>query len=62
MKLRWWIAGIIAAAASGVFVMKHFAESKEKDLSLVDNGNEKIYNEYTGNNYESEFEGTEFLI
>jgi predicted small secreted protein len=62
MKLRWWIVGTIAAVASGVLVMKHFAEGKEKYLRLVDNNNEKNYDEFPADIYESEFEGTEFLI
>ena len=62
MKLRWWIVGTIAVVASGVFVMKHFAENKEKYLRLVDNNNEKNYDEFPADIYESEFEGTEFLI
>jgi predicted small secreted protein len=62
MKLRWWIIGTIAAIASGVLIMKHFAESKEKYLRLVDNNNEKNYDEFPADIYESEFEGTEFLI
>jgi predicted small secreted protein len=62
MKLRWWIVGTIAVVASGVLVMKHCAESKEKYLRLVDNNNEKNYDEFPADIYESEFEGTEFLI
>jgi predicted small secreted protein len=62
MKLRWWIVGTIAAVASCVLVIKHFAESKDKYLRLVDNNNEKNYDEFPADIYESEFEGTEFLI
>jgi hypothetical protein len=62
MKLRWWIVGTIAVIASGVLVMKHFAESKEKYPHPVDNNNEKNYDEFPTDIYESEFEGTEFLI
>ena len=62
MKLRWWIAGTIAAVASGILVMKHFAEDKEKYLRLVDNNNEKNCDEIPLDIYGSEFEGTEFLI
>jgi hypothetical protein len=62
MKLRWWIAGTIIMVASGVLVLKHFTESREKSLRLVDNNNEKNYNEFPADTYESEFEGTEFLI
>jgi predicted small secreted protein len=62
MKLRWWIAGTIVVVASGVLVMKHFTESKDKYFRLVDNNNEKNYDEFPADIYESEFEGTEFLI
>ncbi len=62
MKLHWWIVGTVAALVSGMLVVKHFTESKEKYLLLVDNNNEKNYNEFTTDSYESEFEGTEFLI
>jgi predicted small secreted protein len=62
MKLRWWIVGTVAAVASSVFVMKYFAESKEKYLRLVSNNNEKNYSEFPADIDESEFEGTEFLV
>jgi hypothetical protein len=62
MKLRWWMVGTFAAVACGVLVMKHFTESKEKYLYRLDNNNEKNYDEFPTNIYESEFEGTEFLI
>jgi hypothetical protein len=62
MKLRWWIAGTIVVVASGVLVMKHFTESKDKYFRLVDKNNEKNYDEFPADIYESEFEGTEFLI
>ncbi len=62
MKLHWWIVGTIAVIASGVLVMKHFTESKEKYPRLVDNNNEKNYDEFPADIYGSEFEGTEFLI
>jgi hypothetical protein len=62
MKLHWWIVGTIIAIASGALVVKHFTESKEKYPRPVDNNNEKNYNEFTMDNSESEFEGTEFLI
>ena len=62
MKLRWWIVGTIAVIASCMLVMKHFVESKEKYPHLVDNNNEKNYDEFPADIYESEFEGTEFLI
>ena len=62
MKLHWWIAGAIVAVASGVLVMKHFTESRDKDFNLVDNSNGKNYAEFPADIYESEFEGTEFII
>ena len=62
MKLRWWIIGTIAAVASGVLVIKHITEDKEKYLRLVDNNNEKNCDEIPSDIYDSEFEGTEFLI
>jgi predicted small secreted protein len=62
MKLRWWIVGTIAVIASGMLVMKHLTESKEKYFRLVDNNNEKKYDEFPVDVFESEFEGTEFLI
>jgi predicted small secreted protein len=62
MKLRWWIVGTIVAVASGVLVVKHFSESKEKYLRLVSNNNEKNYSEFPADIYKSEFEGTEFLV
>jgi hypothetical protein len=62
MKLRWWIVGTFAMAASGVLVMKHFAGSKEKYLRLFDTNDEKNYIEFPADIYESEFEGTDFLI
>jgi hypothetical protein len=62
MKFRWWIVGTIAAVVSGVFVMKHFAESKAIYLRFVNNNNEKNYEEFSADIYESEFESTEFLI
>jgi len=61
MKLRWWIVGTVAVAVSGVFVMKHFVESKEKYLSHI-HDNQKNFDESPADIYESEFEGTEFLV
>jgi hypothetical protein len=62
MKLHWWIAGAIVAVASGVLVMKHFSESRDKYFDLVDNSNGNNYAEFPSDIYESEFEGTEFII
>ncbi len=62
MKLRWLIAGAIVVVASGVLVMKHLAEGKEKFFHLVDIDDKKNFTEFPANIYESEFEGTEFLI
>jgi len=62
MKLNWWIVGTIVVVASGVLVIKHFAENKEKYLRFADNNNEKNYDEIPADIYESEFEGIEFLI
>ena len=62
MKLHWWIAGAIIAAVSAVLVMKHSTESKDKCLDLVDNGKENNCAEFPADIYESEFEGTEFLV
>jgi hypothetical protein len=62
MKLNWWIVGTIVVVASGMLVMKHYAEGKEKLLRFVDNSNEKNCDEFSTDIYESEFEGTEFLV
>jgi hypothetical protein len=62
MKLRWLIIGTIAAVAGGVLVAKHFAENKEKYIRFTENDNETNYREFSTDSYESEFEGTEFLI
>ena len=62
MKLHWWIAGAVIAVASGVLVMKHFTENRDKYLDFVDNGKENNCAEFPADIYESEFEGTEFLV
>jgi hypothetical protein len=62
MKLRWLIVGTIAAVAGGVLVVKHFSENKEKYIRFTENENETNYREFSADSYESEFEGTEFLI
>jgi len=61
MKLHWWIAGAVVVA-SGVLAMKHIAERKENIFHLIGNGENKNYAESPADIYESEFEGTEFLI
>ncbi len=61
MKLHWWIAGAVVVA-SGVLIMKHITESKENIFNLIDYGDNKNYAEFPADIYESEFEGTEFLI
>jgi hypothetical protein len=62
MKLHWWIAGFIVAVASGVLVMKHFTNSKDKYFDLMDKSNENNCGGYPTDINESEFEGTEFII
>jgi hypothetical protein len=62
MKLHWWIAGTIVVVASSMLFMKHYTENKGKYLRFVDDNNEKNYDEFPADIYESEFEGIEFLI
>jgi hypothetical protein len=61
MKLRWLIVGTLAAVVGGVLVAKHFVD-KDRYIRFEDNDNETKYHESSADTYESQFEGTEFLI
>ena len=62
MRLRWWILGATAVTLGGVLVVKHVVENKEKYIRSTKNEKEKNNPDSTANLYESEFEGTDFLV
>jgi hypothetical protein len=61
MKLRWFVIGIVAAAAGSMFMIKHFVEDKKATLDFVDNTNEKNFSKFSHEILETEFDDTEFL-
>jgi hypothetical protein len=61
MKLRWWLVGIVAVAAGGMFMIKHFVDNKKTFLPFVDNTNEKSFGTFPHEILETEFDDTEYL-
>jgi hypothetical protein len=62
MKLRWWVVGIVAVAASSVFMIKHLVDHKKTFLRAFDNNNEKNYGNFPMENSETEFDESDFLL
>jgi hypothetical protein len=62
MKLRWWIVGIVAVVAGGMFMIKHLVDIKKTFPQLDDNKNEKSFSKFTHEILETEFEDADFLV
>jgi hypothetical protein len=61
MKLRWWIVGIVAVAASSMFMIKHLVDNKKTFLPFVDNNNENSFGKFPHEMLETEFDDADFL-
>jgi hypothetical protein len=61
MKLRWWVVGIVAVAAGGMFMIKHLVDNKKTFFNFVDNNNEKRFNRFPNEILETEFDDTDFV-
>jgi hypothetical protein len=61
MKLRWWVVGIVAVAAGGMFMIKHLVDTKKTFFNFVDNNNEKSFSRVPNEILETEFDDTDFV-
>jgi hypothetical protein len=61
MKLRWWVVGIVAVAAGGMFMIKHLVDNKKTFFNFVDNNNEKSFGKFPNESLETEFDDTDFV-
>ena len=61
MKLRWWVVGIVAVAAGGMFLIKHLVDTKKTFFNFVDNNNEKSFSRVPNEILETEFYDTDFV-
>jgi hypothetical protein len=61
MKLRWWVVGIVAVAAGGMFMIKHLVDTKKTFFNFVDKKNEKSYGRFPNEIHETEFDDTDFV-
>ena len=61
MKLRWWVVGIVAVAAGGMFMIKHLVDTKKTFFNFVDNNNEKSFSRVPNEILETEFYDTDFV-
>lgn len=61
MKLRWWVVGIVAVAAGGMFMIKHLVDTRKTFFNFVDKNNEKTFGIYPGEILETEFDDTDFV-
>jgi hypothetical protein len=61
MKLRWWVVGIVAVAAGGMFMIKHLVDTKKTFFNFVENNNEKNFGRLPSEILETEFDDTDFV-
>jgi hypothetical protein len=61
MKIRWWIVGIVAAAAGSMLLFKHLVDSKKTFLNFVGNTTEKSLEKFPVNVFETEYDDADFI-
>jgi hypothetical protein len=61
MKIRWWIVGIVAAAAGSMLLIRHLVDNKKTFLNFVGNTTEKSLDKFPGNVLESEYDDADFI-
>jgi len=61
MKLRWWVVGIVAVAAGGMFMIKHLVDTKKSFFNFVNNKNEKSFGRFTNEIRETEYDDMDFV-